>query len=117
MGTLDIRTDDYEVRYDETTHTVTCVGSFRLGGVEEYAPITQILNQVAAQGPETLTLDLSGLRFLNSSGINVLSKFVIGIRQKGTIGLVVLGSKEIPWQGKSLVNLKRLMPALTLKLE
>ena len=114
---MEIKSEDYEVRYDEASHTVTCEGSFRLGGVAEYAPITDLLNQAAAREPGSLTLDLRRLRFLNSSGINILSRFVIGIRQKGAPQLIVKGSTEIPWQGKSLINLQRLMPALQLEMD
>lgn len=96
---------------------VICQGSLRLNGTEEYAPIVQLLNELADQEPPMITLNLRELEFLNSSGINVLSKFVIQVRQKGTIQMVVQGSKAIPWQGKSLKNLQRLMPALQLELE
>src|SRR5581483_10502484 len=105
---MEITTTDYRIWYDDATQTVTCDGSFRLGGVEEYAPIVQLLNEAAALNPPTLTLDLRGLTFLNSSGINVLSRFVISVRQKGTMGLCVVGSQAVPWQGKSLINFQRL---------
>jgi hypothetical protein len=110
----EIETNDYKVWYDEPEKTVRCKGSFRLNGVEEYAPIIQLLNYVADQQPPTLTLDLRELQFLNSSGINVISKFVISVRQRGNIALAVQGSKRIPWQGKSLQNLQKLMPKLQL---
>src|SRR5690349_18861613 len=98
----DIRTDDYSVSYDPSSHTVTCKGAFRLSGVAEYAPISQLLNDVLNEQPPVIVLNLKELQFLNSSGINVLSKFVISVRQKGNTQLVVQGSKSIPWQGKSL---------------
>ena len=40
----------------------------------------------------------------------MLAKFVINVRKKGEVGLTVLGSQKIPWQGKSLPNLKKLYP-------
>jgi hypothetical protein len=85
--------------------------------MEEYEPFVQLLDDVADSEPPTITLNLRNLRFLNSSGINVLSKFVLKVRQKQTIQMVVQGSKSIPWQGKSLKNLQRLMPSLQLELE
>jgi hypothetical protein len=85
--------------------------------MEEYAPIVQLLNELADQEPATITLDLRELEFLNSSGINVISKFVLKVRQKNTSQILVRGSKTIPWQGKSLKNLQRLMPSLQLELE
>lgn len=113
---MEIKTEDYSVVLDEASSTVVCKGSFRLNGTEEYAPIVQLLNSAADSQPEVITLDLTELQFLNSSGINVLSKFVISIRQRSKIGLTIKGAKKIPWQGKSLLNLQRLMPALKLEL-
>lgn len=114
---MEIQSKDYSIFYDSVTETISCQGSLRLNGMEEYAPIVQLLNDVAEHDPPTLTLNLRNLEFLNSSGINVISKFVIKVRQKGTMQMVVLGSKNIPWQGKSLKNLQRLMPKLQLELE
>lgn len=114
---MDIKTGDYSVCYDPVTETVICQGSLRLSGTEEYAPIVKLLDNLADKEPPTLTLNLRQLEFLNSSGINIISKFVIKVRQKGNIQMVVKASKNIPWQGKSLKNLQRLMPSLQLELE
>ncbi|NEQ25207.1 MAG: hypothetical protein F6K28_40255 [Microcoleus sp. SIO2G3] len=113
---MEIKTEDYRICYDPDTKTVICQGSLRLSGTEEYAPIVKLLNNLADQEPQRITLDLRELEFLNSSGINVLSKFVIKVRQQGNIQMVLQGSKNIPWQGKSLKNLQRLMPSLQLEL-
>ncbi len=112
-----IKTDDYKIDYYEDTKTISFQGSLRLSGMEEYAPIIEMLEGLAEQEPEVITLDLFELDFLNSSGISMLSKFVIKIRQVKNISMVVKGSKKIPWQGKSLKNLQRLMPSLTLEIE
>jgi anti-anti-sigma factor len=88
-----------------------------LSGIEEYAPIVKLLNDLADREPEKIILNLQKLEFLNSSGINVLSKYAIKVRQKGMIQMVVKGSKSIPWQAKSLKNLQRLMPSLQLELQ
>ena len=114
---MEINTKDYSIQYDRATETVTCCGSFRLSQTEEYAPIVQLLNDVADKEPKTITLDLRKLEFLNSSGINILSKFAIKVRQQKNTLIVVKGSKQIPWQGKSLKNLQRLMPSLHLELD
>jgi|SRR4028119_433714 len=114
---MEIKTDDYSICYDPLTETVSCEGSLRLSGIEEYAPIVKLLNDLADREPGKIILNLQKLEFLNSSGINVLSKYVIKVRQKGTIQMVVKGSKSIPWQAKSLKNLQRLMPSLQLELQ
>ena len=114
---MDIIHDDYQVRYDAATATVLCQGSFRLRGTEEYAPILQVLTTAADAKPATLTLDLRTLRFLNSSGINTLSKFVLHARQYETTQVVIKGSHAFPWQEKSLKNFPRLLPRLHLEME
>ncbi|MCU0516310.1 MAG: hypothetical protein MUC60_05465 [Oscillatoria sp. Prado101] len=114
---MEIKTEDYSIWYVPATATVICQGSLRLSGMDEYVPIVQLLNDAIETQPPQLTLNLQELEFLNSSGINVLSKFVIKVRQTGNINLMVRGSRNIPWQGKSLKNLQRLMPSLQLELE
>jgi hypothetical protein len=112
---MEVSGDDYKVWYNSSDASIYCQGSLRLAGTEEYAPIVKVLEHAIAQAPQKITLNLHQLEFLNSSGINVLSKFVIKVRQKESIGITVLGSESIPWQGKSLKNLQRLMPALKLE--
>jgi hypothetical protein len=115
FGIMEINNESYSICYDSDTTTVSCQGSLRLSGMDEYEPIVTLLNQITEQKPPFLALDLRKLEFLNSSGINVLSKFVIRVRQQKTIAMKIVGSKTIPWQGKSLKNLQRLMPSLELE--
>jgi hypothetical protein len=114
---MDIVHADYQVHYDAATATVLCQGSFRLRGTEEYAPILQLLTAAAAAKPPTLTLDLRTLRFLNSSGINTLAKFVLHARQYDATQVVIKGSHALPWQERSLKNFQRLLPRLHLEIE
>jgi hypothetical protein len=113
---MEIKTEDYSVVYNTSATAVVCQGSLRLNGMEEYSSILQLLYDVVEQEPAELTLNLKDLKFLNSSGISMLSKFVIEVRKKRNIQMSVIGSKEIPWQTKSLRNLQRLMPSLKLEL-
>ncbi len=108
--------EDYSVEFNEGARCVSIRGTLRLGGLPEYAPLMDLLLQAVEQC-DTLTLDLRELEFLNSSGIAALSKFVIRARDGDGRHLVILGSQSIPWQGKSLNNLKRLMPTLELRIE
>jgi hypothetical protein len=113
---MEITHDDYQVSHDEAASTVTCAGSFRLHG-EEYKPILDLLINAADMKTPTLTLDVRGLQFLNSSGINTLSKFILQVRKHGATTVVVRGSSQFPWQEKSLKNLQRLLPALKLEID
>lgn len=105
----------HKVVYDPATRTVRLSGVMRLNGMAEYAPIAGLMSRSLTE-TEALTVDLAGLEFLNSSGIAVLSKFVIEARNSGT-ALTIRGSKSIAWQGKSLANLQRLMPTLTMDMQ
>jgi hypothetical protein len=113
---MEISGENYSISYDPTTATVTCQGSLRLFGTEGYEPIVKLFSDVAQAKLPNITLDLRNLQFLNSSGINVVSKFVITVRNEQSSQLTVKGSKTFPWQEKSLQNLKRLMPTLALEI-
>lgn len=114
---MEINGEEYRVTYDDETTTVFFEGSLRLQGMSEYAPIGDVLDSVGDQKPATITLNLQELKFLNSSGINLLSRFVIKMRKQGSTQLVILGASRHPWQNKSLKNLERLMPGLQLEIE
>ncbi|NET09510.1 MAG: hypothetical protein F6K16_33360 [Symploca sp. SIO2B6] len=113
----EIKGDDFTISYQSETTTLSFEGSLRLGGGQSYQPVVELLDKVQDQQPKVITLDLKKLEFLNSSGISMLSKFVINVRKKNASQIQVKGSTSIPWQSKSLKNLKRLMPKLELVLE
>ncbi|MEG4206708.1 hypothetical protein QUA20_22635 [Microcoleus sp. Pol7_A1] len=117
MSIQEIKGEDYNIQYDGESVTVIFQGELSLGGPAEYAPIVELLDEVANPEPPTITLNLKKLEFVNSSGISMLSKFVISVRKKKTIKLLVLGSNDVPWQQKSLRNLEKLLPTLKLELE
>lgn len=117
MIAQEIKGEDYSVQYDADSVTVKFQGELALGGPKEYAPINTLLGEIADSTPKVLTIDLKELAFLNSSGISMLSKFVLALRKKKDIQLVVLGSNDMPWQGKSLKNLQKFLPTLKLEVE
>lgn len=113
---MEIVKDQYVVKYDSENSTVVCSGSFRLTG-PEYTDVAEILNAAADAKPEVLNLDLTGLEFLNSSGINTLSKFVIRLRKHKATQVNVKGNSEFAWQKKSLANFQKLLPGLVLEFD
>ncbi len=111
---MEIKTDDYTIWYDADAATIFFRGFLRLEGIAEYQPIMDFLLSVMEQ-TSTFTINLRELEFLNSSGISMLSMFVVKVREKGDAHLVFQGSDKILWQTRSLKNLQRLMPKLTLE--
>lgn len=109
-----IETEDYRVYYQADMATVVLEGYLRLDGIEAYQPVMDLLLLAAERDP--CIVDLHQLEFLNSSGISMLSMFVVKVRDRGTTHLSFRGSEAILWQTRSLKNLKRLMPALHIEM-
>lgn len=113
----EIKHENYHVTYNPDSATVTLAGSLRLQGDEEYAPLLKRLYTVAEAQPEQITLDICALRFLNSSGISTLSKFVLQVRKLNSSRMLVKGSSTFPWQQKSFRNFQRFLPGLELEID
>lgn len=114
-----VKGDEYSVEYNDGTQSVNFVGTIRLQTTEEYEPITQLLHNAhnTADPAQVVTLDFRQLRFLNSSGINIISRFVIAARKENKVNLTVLGNQDIYWQQKSLTNLQRLWSKVQIKIQ
>jgi hypothetical protein len=110
-----IRGESFEIRLEENNKTVVLKGALRLSGTEDYAPILELLKETFVNSLAPIVLDLRELDFLNSSGITMLSRFVIEARNQTGINLHFFASESIPWHARSLKNLQRLMPALTIR--
>ena len=113
---MEIKTEDYQAHYEPEQGRVEITGILRLNGLPEYQPIMDLLLQAVEEQAQVI-VDLSRLEFLNSSGISMLSMFVVKVRGKGSINLTIQGSSQIFWQTKSLKNLQRLMPSLVLSID
>ena len=107
--------ETFEIRLEDN-NTVLFKGALRLSGMEDYAPILDMLKGTLLNPPAPIVLDLRDLDFLNSSGITMLSRFVIEARDRADINLYFLASEAVAWHARSLKNLQRLMPALMVRL-
>jgi hypothetical protein len=108
-----INGDNHTAEFLQETSVVELRGNYRLNGLLEYQPVLDLLTR-AINECQGLTIDVRQLVFLNSSGIAMLSKFVLEARKFPDKHLTLRASNDIPWQSKSLKNLQRLLPALEL---
>lgn len=117
MSIQKIEGENYTVQRDDQIATIKFQGSLRLSGPDAYAPIDDLMQDLLQQRPKLIKLNLRDLKFLNSSGISMISKFVIRVRSAKTVNMIVVGNQDTPWQSKSLKNLQRLLPSLEIVLE
>jgi hypothetical protein len=111
-----IHGESFDVQLEEENSTILFKGALRLCGTEDYAPILDMLKETLTSPAMRIVLDLRELDFLNSSGITMLSRFVMEARDRPGIDLQVLASESVPWHARSLRNLQRLMPSLSIRL-
>lgn len=111
-----INGESFDIRLEDDNSTVHFKGALRLSGTEDYAPILDMLKQTLIDPAVPIVLDLRELDFLNSSGITMLSRFVIEARDHAGTNLEVLASQSVAWHARSLKNLQRLMPSLCIRL-
>lgn len=114
---MEINGDDYSVKFDDTSSSIIFSGSLRLCGTQGYAAVTELLDSVLEQDRELITMDLTELQFLNSTGITTISKFIIKTKNRGKTNLAIEGNSAVTWQRKTLKHLIRLMPSLTLEMK
>jgi len=116
---LELKDNKYQVTYDPDIAKVVFEGSLFLNGAPAYEPILQLLKQAAEnQEPNPLMVSICGLKFMNSSGINMLTKFVMYVSdvKKLKLTLTFQAQKQIAWQEKLCINLQRLLPSLQIEL-
>ena len=107
--------ESFQVCLEEDNCTVLFKGALRLSGMEDYGPILEMLKGTLMTH-QPVVLDVRELDFLNSSGITMFSRFVIEARDRAGIAIHFLASDTIQWHARSLKNLQRLMPSLTISL-
>lgn len=63
---MEIKTEDYRICYDTTMTTVSFVGSLRLSGPAEYAPIVQLLGSTEAMEPSKNYTQFAAVRIFEN---------------------------------------------------
>ena len=106
---------DYSVEPGPSPGTWFLRGVLRLDSPEAYAkafaPITASLGGVPA-----ISIDLSQVVFLNSSGIRGLADVLLAARAKGC-RVSLYGSAAVPWQKKLATSLTGLFPEIVMHVD
>lgn len=114
---MEIKTDKHRIRYNAEQALIICEGSLMLNGAPAYEPILDLMKQAAEQQQQELAIDIRELKFLNSSGINMMTKFVMYVSDIKMLDLKIkcIVYEKVAWQKKLAINLQRLMPELLIQ--
>jgi hypothetical protein len=113
---MELKGEDYVITYNESRGAVEFFGTLRLRDSADYKPLTEMLVTAHRNAKDAMILDFRNLQFLNSAGINTISRFVITARTASTTQLRVMGNTEISWQQKSLGNLQKLWAKVSIEI-
>ena len=106
---------DYAIERGTSPGAWLLRGVLRLESPEAYArafrPITDALGDA-----RDLSIDLSRVVFLNSSGIRGLADVLLAARAKG-LRVTLYGSAGVPWQKKLATSLTGLFPEIEMRLD
>lgn len=114
---LEVKGECFDIVYDSNSKTVNFTGKIRLRGLQEYTVVFDLFDKVLQRNKDLIIFDLQNLELINSSGIDMLSKFIITSRKKETVQINIIGSNTKTWQTRLLKNLQRLMPKLQYELK
>jgi hypothetical protein len=117
IESLEVKGEHFDIVYDNNSKAVNFTGRVRLRGLQEYTVVFDLFDKVLERNKYLITLDLQNLDLINSSGIDMLSKFIITSRKKKTVQINIIGSSSKTWQTRLLKNLQRLMPKLQYELK
>jgi len=116
----EISSEKYTISYVPEYHLIVCKGSLLLNGALAYQPLLNLLKQAAQEQQKgQLQIDICQMKFMNSSAINMMTKFVMYVSDVEVlpIELNIKAQKQVAWQVRLCINLKRLMPSLETQLE
>ncbi|MEO1430544.1 MAG: DUF6272 family protein [Cyanobacteria bacterium J06633_8] len=114
---LEVKGENFHIVYNNNSKAVNFTGRVRMRGLQEYTVVFDLFDKVIEINKDVITLDLQNLELINSSGIDMLSKFIITTRKKKTVQINIIGSSSRNWQTRLLKNFQRLMPSLQYELK
>ena len=115
---MEVIYDEYKVIYIQEEEKVKFAGEIRLRTTKDYLEIYDLLQKAFDESDSGLTLDLTELNFLNSSGVITISRFILSARKvrASLKKITCLGSSQISWQKKTLPNFLKIWSDLKLEI-
>ncbi len=106
---------DYAVDPGQSPGTWFLRGVMRLDSPEAYARAFEPIMASLAKVP-AISIDLSQVVFLNSSGIRALADVLLLAREK-RCQVKLFGSAAVPWQKKLATSLTGLFPEIVMRID
>ena len=110
----EILAEDYQAYYFREKNCITLQGNLRLGTVEKYDEIIAFILHHVLATDTVISLDLTRLTTLNSSGIAALGMFIIKMKEHDK-NIKIIASKYISWQTISLESFKDIHPKIEIE--
>ncbi len=95
-----------KLELDSQQRTAVLSGVCRLESVEAYEQWLRGVFAAVRAGAQ-MTIDLTRVPLMNSSGVRALANLVVEARDHGAV-VRLLGRASVPWQKKTLASLKLL---------
>lgn len=106
--------DQYAVECPAGSDTALVRGVLRLGSPAAYDSVfAPVRDRIVKR--ETSTIDLTGVTFMNSSGIRALASLVLLAKDAG-VSLCIVASERVPWQKKTVASFRAMSPGLSVQL-
>ncbi len=112
----------YSIKYDSFNKIIFFEGSLLLTS-DQYKEILESFSTIYLNIKENndnncITLDIINLKFLNSSGISMLTSYLMSyMTEHDDITIIIKINKICSWQNKLCINLKRIIPQIEINIE
>lgn len=111
---MELKREDGEVVYDDTSNTVIFEGRLQATDPAVYRQLGELLAEADQANRLAMVWDFRNMVCLNSAGLSVLYHFVNRKADEPGYALKVLADSQCAWQTSSLPNLKTFLPGVQL---
>ena len=103
-----ITQEDFSIELLSEEKTAILTGTMRLSSPTAYDEFFSEIVKMMSEGG-SITVDISQLEFLNSSGLTSLGRVFIQAKNLNMTGKII-AKKDVPWHQRSIVSIAKLWP-------